>query len=723
MSNLINHKKMKQKIYLAGIFLLLSATAYSVPARLGWQTRQQADGTSVEVQLMGDEYYHYWVTRDGNLAVEEPAGMRVTARRAPAYPQRAPQGMGEKNLAPRGLVILAGFKDLPFQAENDSVSMWKMLNESGYNYNGATGSARDYFIAQSDSQYMPEFDVAGPIVLPQNRAYYGGNSTIGRDNLASVKQMVKDACTMVDPYIDFTKYVNQSNPNKIDFVYILFAGIGENDYDGEDDAVWPKRSTISLTLDGKTLEDFACSGEIDGGTHQRNGIGTFCHEFGHVIGFPDYYDTSTGYNNDNCLTPGGWSVMDQGSYNNDCKTPPNYSLFDKYFMGWLTPKVLSKDAKLYVTMGTEYEDGYMVTRDGTLAPFTSTDTVYYIENRQKKGWDLGLYGHGMLAWQVVYEASSWTNSPNNVKGKPRLTVVSAKPGEPIGYSNANPFPGSENVTNCTLRPGYVMTTIVEADGKISFKLNSDTITLTLDVNNTEAGSVQGAGRYEWFTDVGFSAISNYGYHFTQWNDGNTDNTRTIKLTQDTTFTAEFAKNTYQVQTSATHGSVEGASTCLYMEQVNLKPVPETGYVFAQWSDGNKENPRIATITKDTLFTAEFMLRPCAITLISSDENKGSVFVEQDSYPYGSTVTVTANPVLGYKFEQWSNGVQDNPYTFTIVSDTTLMATFVADSSSSIDNIGWGLDPDNAQTQKFLRNGQLFILRWNRIYTLTGQEVR
>ncbi len=32
----------------------------------------------------------------------------------------------------------------------------------------------------------------------------------------------------------------------------------------------------------------------------------------------------------------------------------------------------------------------------------------------------------------------------------------------------------------------------------------------------------------------------YGYHFTQWSDGNTDNPRTVELVQDATFTAEFA---------------------------------------------------------------------------------------------------------------------------------------------------------------------------------------
>ena len=63
-------------------------------------------------------------------------------------------------------------------------------------------------------------------------------------------------------------------------------------------------------------------------------------------------------------------------------------------------------------------------------------------------------------------------------------------------------------------------------------------TIIGNVNDAKAGSVDyptSACR-----DVVITAIPNYGYHFTQWSDGNTDNPRTIELTQDTTFTAEFA---------------------------------------------------------------------------------------------------------------------------------------------------------------------------------------
>ena len=59
-------------------------------------------------------------------------------------------------------------------------------------------------------------------------------------------------------------------------------------------------------------------------------------------------------------------------------------------------------------------------------------------------------------------------------------------------------------------------------------------------------NIEGAGYIESphsVCDSLLSAISNYGYHFTQWSDSVTDNPRIIVLTQDTTFTAEFAVDT------------------------------------------------------------------------------------------------------------------------------------------------------------------------------------
>ena len=62
--------------------------------------------------------------------------------------------------------------------------------------------------------------------------------------------------------------------------------------------------------------------------------------------------------------------------------------------------------------------------------------------------------------------------------------------------------------------------------------------------NAEQGSVTGSGSYNYLSNRTIEATSNYGYHFTKWSDGNTDNPRTIELRQDTTLEAIFAVDKY-----------------------------------------------------------------------------------------------------------------------------------------------------------------------------------
>ncbi len=104
----------------------------------------------------------------------------------------------------------------------------------------------------------------------------------------------------------------------------------------------------------------------------------------------------------------------------------------------------------------------------------------------------------------------------------------------------------------------------------------------------------------------FESIPNEHYHFTQWSDGNTDNPRTVVLTCDTAFTAEFkpAPNTVTVY-AGEHGSVNGGGTYDYGTTVTLTAKPNFGYHFTRWSDGNTDNPRTIVLTCDTTFTAEF----------------------------------------------------------------------------------------------------------------------
>ena len=136
--------------------------------------------------------------------------------------------------------------------------------------------------------------------------------------------------------------------------------------------------------------------------------------------------------------------------------------------------------------------------------------------------------------------------------------------------------------------------------------NDRTVTVEYDAAQ---GQVTGAGTYLVGDTVTLTAIPNYGYHFVQWSDGNTDNPRTLVLTQDTTYTAQFDKNLYSITLLCNdeQGMVSGVSSAEYLDEVTISANPNYGYHFTQWSDGNTDNPRTLVLTQDTILTAEFAL--------------------------------------------------------------------------------------------------------------------
>ncbi|MGM9837629.1 MAG: leucine-rich repeat protein [Paludibacteraceae bacterium] len=132
--------------------------------------------------------------------------------------------------------------------------------------------------------------------------------------------------------------------------------------------------------------------------------------------------------------------------------------------------------------------------------------------------------------------------------------------------------------------------------------------LSIENNCNDMGEVYGGGVYFPDEKVTFSATPNYGYHFVCWSDGNTDNPRTIMLSQDTTLIARFAPNKYVVTINNDNpdcGIVNGGTTADYLSDVVLSATPNFGYHFVCWSDGNTDNPRTITLTQDTTLTATF----------------------------------------------------------------------------------------------------------------------
>ena len=500
--------------------IALCLTVQAKPARRGAMTVTQPDGTTVTAYLHGDEYYHYYTNADGEMlekdadgyyrATAMPSEQQIHARRMNSPRRIAMQQMAgqERNLAPRGLIILVNFSNLAFKtqvAEMDS--MINGLNYSrtyqGYNSSGrkttitAKGSARQYFRETSMGQYKPEFDVIGPVTLDNEYSYYGANDSRGDD--VKAEYMIQEACELVDSLVDFSIYDN-NNDGKVDFVYVIYAGYSESDGAG-DDYIWPHNyylsaSGVNCFVDGKRVDNYACSSELDYQTRKHDGIGTFCHEFSHVLGLPDLYATD----NSTHKTMGAWDILDYGPYNNDGNTPPHYSAYERFFMGWLKPTLLTEacDVRL-ADLGTS-NTAVILTESGThnLEGNNPNPTTFYLlENRQNEGWDKYLPGHGLLVTKIAYSQRKWSdNTVNNAKNAMGVDIIEADGSAPTynayvdnGYTGkaTDAFPaGADSFTQVT---SYQVTDIEETDGYIYFKLNGggESVHLAVeDVNQPKA---------------------------------------------------------------------------------------------------------------------------------------------------------------------------------------------------------------------------------------------
>ena len=504
----------------------ISFTATAVPAKPGTVTITQADGTTLQVRIVGDEWNHCYLTEDGYPLAEDNGTFRyvksdadgklllspmkasdAVLRSADAsawlstadanmtlrcmekerakQPMRHPSARKPVSKSPglfseaifptegkqKAIVVLVEYQDVKFTHPDPHDYFSRMLNEKDFSDYGGTGSARDFFMESSQGRFAPEFDLYGPITLSRNMSFYGGNKSNGDD--ANPHWMVIEACRQLDGAVDFREY-DRDGDGYIDNVFVFYAGRGENSGGGTN-TVWPHSYNVTaaegtpFVFDGVTLDHYACSNEWDG--NRPDGVGTFCHEFGHVLGLPDLYATSY----TNAFTPGEWSVMDHGSYNNDGCTPPLYSAFERYALGWITPRQLTGPANITLRD--------ISTNNACIIKTSDEDEFYLLENRQQQGWDTYIPGHGMLAWHIHYDRTVWMrNTCNNNASHQYIDLVEADNIRTSSTRDGDSFPGTANVrefgddttpamsTWCNFKPGLPLTEITEKGGVITFKV-------------------------------------------------------------------------------------------------------------------------------------------------------------------------------------------------------------------------------------------------------------
>ena len=381
----------------------------------------------------------------------------------------------------KGLVILVEYTDVKFNSgyKTDAKTYFNdLLHKEGFNEYNGTGCATEYFRKQSNGQFDPEFDLYGPVTLPNPMSYYGGNDTYGDDKAPHM--MVVHACQQLDKTVDFSQYDNDGD-GYVDNVFIFYAGQGEASY-GSDDTVWPHSWEVSsgtgskFRLDGVIIDRYACTNEWERST--PDGVGTFIHEFSHVMGLPDLYHTSS---SSASYTPGAWSVLDYGPYNNNGRTPPNYSVYERNTMGWINPELIDGEVK-FVSL-----DEIGGSNQGCIIQTDKTNEFFLLENRQLTDWDKYLPGHGMLVWHVDYQTSVFdNNSVNNNSSHQYVDIIEAN-----NRANSNSdatmagytWPGTSNKTEfgpnsspalkswSGYKPEITLMEISENNGVITFGVN------------------------------------------------------------------------------------------------------------------------------------------------------------------------------------------------------------------------------------------------------------
>lgn len=489
------------------------------------------------------------------------------------------------------LVILVQFADTKFSTVGSDAHQFfnNMLNEPGFTYsNGANGSARDFYLNSSNGRFQPKFDVIGPVTLPEKYSYYGANKGSSVDNPVRLEEFVREACTLADPSVDFSQY-DHNQDGFIDNIYFFYAGKGEAD-SGDGNALWPHSAyysdiasqagaaQTSLKLDGVEVGNYTCSNEINGTiiTPQPAGIGTFVHEFGHVLGLADHYDVNYGITT---FAPGYFDTMAQASYNNNGNTPAAFSAYERACLGWIDLTVLKNGVDTLNVLPdlNDSNKAYVVPVGGT------NDQEYFImENRQQKGWDKFIPGHGMLLWHIDYDAKAWEKNELNITADhQRVDIVEADNKLTDNTRAGDPFPGTSNVTQCNLTSwagGKVMSLddIEEKDGAINLMLGG--LNLKLNTPDVKVTEVQDSSIVVGWTDV--PVAKRYVLNISSVVNGKKES---LPLYNNKVYTAAqpslhveglSPETTYEITLQASRGSY---SSDVYTQQFTTAAIPFSKY--------------------------------------------------------------------------------------------------------------------------------------------------
>jgi len=612
---------------------------------------KQPNGTALKLRLWGDEFVHGWETLDGySVQRDGHDGFWKYARRnlrGLLVPSHRVVGIGATplrvHLRPTSAAInairvregarplgVATLATAPPWAGSDTDVLFIMVQfKSGStqcsftpgqmqaNMFGATASGPGNLNAFFKENSYNTLDLVGTVrgdspntacaTLANDRAFYNDETT----NADGDDDLVREAVSLVDPYIDFANYDNDNDGN-VDALGIIYAGGGPHDgctAGSNSNNLWPHSGGLAdsgvASGDGKTIDRFIINSEI---THpagsntcnQIQTIGLFAHELGHSLGLPDLYDTDSSSWGD-----GSWTTMSSQfrSTTNLADTPPEYDAWSKAFEGWVTPIVHQAGDRVLESLSQVEDTGEVHEFLNNPGGFQTGGSGEYflVENRQLTKFDAQLPGCGILIWHVD-EAQPFkdfnakeghtagahrgldleqADGNNELAGK---TDTNAYADVNNGGDTGDPFPGaaSNSLFADSTTPNSKLYSGSSSNVRVKIKATSCSSDMAVAFGPNQAPTASAGGPYSTpeGTDVGLTAAGSsdpdgdsLSYAWDLDNDGQYDDS----TSQTPTFTNVGDNNVFTVgvQVTDSFGDSSTASTTDTVTNVNPSVVNVT----------------------------------------------------------------------------------------------------------------------------------------------------
>lgn len=286
----------------------------------------------------------------------------------------------------------------------------------------------------------------------------------------------------------------------------------------------------------------------------------------------------------------------------------------------------------YYTVEELYEMGVELTDNGDGTWTLSETPAFDIE------LEIKYYKDPNLAWKIGTEdvptegVTAYTGFPftaPTLVNDSNLTVIYQSTYPNVATIGANGTIAILNPGTTTIKASYPGDDTYQED-TASYQLTVlAPAVLTLASNNSEWGSVtlntgttlpegviagetEGTFRVIPDTGVTLNADPETGYHFVQWNDGNTDNPRTVSLVSDSTFTASFAPDTFTV--TYMNGTAQlKVEKVPYRESIPEYTPSKQGRTFDGWTPTLPELMPAENLTTYAQWTCD--------SVLDIDENK------------------------------------------------------------------------------------------------------